>query len=334
MKVNNRHFLTVQDLGPETLSHLVKRSLILDSPRGSLSRPLTGRYVGVYFRAASTRTRTAFTVGAMRLGAEVIQYGPKDLQSTTGENTLDTGRVLSQFLDILVVRTNQALSEMQDFADQGWMSVINAMSENEHPTQAIADLVTIEEALGHLNGVHILYVGEGNNTAASLALAISQLPGMRLTLISPEGYGLPQEVLKRCLTSARTYGSVIESHHRMDYLPGRVDVVYTTRWQTMGEPKTDKNWRDKFAPYRITPALMSRVSKSAGTIFLHDLPAIRGSEVVDEVLDGSQSLAFRQAHHKLSSAMAILEWCGAPNADEVEITSSLATSSPSKLVHV
>lgn len=318
----NRHFLTLQEMGPDALYHLIKRAMFFDSPPGALSRPLSGKYVGVYFRAASTRTRTAFTVGAMRLGAEVLQYGPKDLQLTTGESVRDTGRVLSQFLDVLVVRTNRALSEMREFADQDRMSVINAMSENEHPTQAITDLVTIYEALGRLEGVHVAYIGEGNNTAAALALAISQVRGMRLTLLSPKGHGLADEVLRECVSSAERFGAAIESHHSMDRLPRHVDVVYTTRWQTMGEPKADPNWRSKFAPYRVTPDVMARLSKPE-TIFMHDLPAIRGSEVMDEVLDGPRSVAFRQAHNKLSGAMAVLEWCSASSASEEKLLASI-----------
>jgi ornithine carbamoyltransferase len=217
--------------------------------------------------------------------------------------------VLSQYLDALVVRTNQTLSEMKDFADQGRMSVINAMSENEHPTQAIADLVTIYEAVRRLNDVHVLYIGEGNNTAAALALAISQIPRMRLTIVSPPGYGLPDDLSRKCLNLARRYGSSIELRDSMNNLPTGVDVVYTTRWLTMGVPKGDLNWRENFSAFQITPAVMEMVSKGPDTIFLHDLPAMRGYEVVDEVLDGPQSIAFRQAYHKQSSAMAILEWC-------------------------
>ena len=307
--MSNRNFLTVGDLGPEGLKSLINRALTLNNPESKPPASLTGKYVGVYFRKSSTRTRTAFTLGAVRLGAQVIQYGPSDLQLVTGETARDTGLVLSQYLDLLVVRTNQSLSEMREFADQGRMSVINAMSENEHPTQAIADLVTIYEVLGHLDGVHVLYIGEGNNTAMALALAISQMPGMRLTLVSPKGYGLSDGAILACSRSAREYGVTIEQHHRMDDLPAHVDVVYTTRWLTMGEPRPSATWRDEFAPFTITPAVMARVSKSAETIFMHDLPAVRGSEVLDEVLDGPQSVALRQAHHKQSSAMAILEWC-------------------------
>jgi ornithine carbamoyltransferase len=200
---------------------------------------------------------------------------------------------------------------MRTLAAQSEMSVINAMSEYEHPTQAIADLATIKESLGRLHGVHVLYVGEGNNSAVALALAVAMSEGMRLTLVTPEGYGLPPGLLETVAAFARRSGATVEEHHDAASLPKGVDVVYTTRWQTMGVPKTDPDWQRKFVPYRVTQEMMSRVSKPSGTIFLHDLPAVRGSEVVDEVLDGPQSLAFRQARHKLTGAMAVLRWCAA-----------------------
>jgi ornithine carbamoyltransferase len=304
-----RHLLTLAEIGERNLSRLVEDSLAIAGGGDAGAKPLAGKVVGVYFRGASTRTRTAFSVGAMRLGAGVIAYGPHDLQINTGESISDTARVLSGFLDVLVVRTNDSFVEMRAFASQGEMAVINAMSENEHPTQAIADLVTIKETLGQLEGTHILYLGEGNNSAAALALAVALTPDMRLTLVTPEGYALPEADLKAAAALARLRGSVIEQHHRVDRLPRGVDVVYTTRWQTMGVPKSDPHWLERFEPYRVTQELMGEVSKPAGTIFLHDLPAVRGAEVVDEVLDGPQSLAFRQARHKMTSAMAVMSWC-------------------------
>jgi ornithine carbamoyltransferase len=304
-----RHFLSLSDFGPEELSSLVRETLTIAASQRNGHRPLEGKIVGIYFRRSSTRTRSAFTVGALKAGAHVISYGPNDLQIVTGETLRDTGRVLSGFLDVLVVRTNESISEMTALADQDRMSVINAMSDNEHPSQAIADLATIREALGRLEDVHVLYIGEGNNSAAALAFAAAQTPGMRLTLMTPEGYGLPGDDVERAHGLAERYGANIEQLHDLTALPRWVDVVYTTRWQTMGEPKADPNWLEKFEPYRVTPALMATVSKPAGTIFMHDLPAMRGFEVVDEVLDGPQSCAFRQAWHKLNSAMAILEWC-------------------------
>ena len=304
-----RHLLSIAGMGTSNLRCLLDLAYGIAAGKNGGMFPLRGKMVGTYFRRSSTRTRTSFTVAAVKLGAGTIHYGPRDLQLYTGESVRDTARVLSGFLDVLIIRTNEAIAEMELFAEQDTMSVINAMSENEHPTQAVADLVTIREALGRIEGIHILYVGEGNNTAASLALATAQLPKMRLTVVTPEGYGLNTNILCAARDFGARHGSVVEQHHRLDNLPRNVDVVYTTRWETAGEPKAENGWRKKFEPYCVTPKMMAEVSKGQETIFLHDLPAIRGSEVVDEVLDSPQSCAFELARHKLTSALAVLTWC-------------------------
>jgi ornithine carbamoyltransferase len=305
-----RHVLSLSDLGPEVLSHLVTRSLEIAAGNLNLLQPLKGKVVGIYFRRPSTRTRTAFTVGALRLGASTIAYGPNDLQIVTGESIPDTARVLSGFLDALVVRTNQSIEEMRLLASQGRMSVVNAMSHDEHPTQAIADLATLKEEFGHLDDLHVLYVGEGNNTASALALAVSLTPGMQLTMVTPRGYGLPNDLLQLARGLAKRNGAIIEEDHSIHSLPKRIDAVYATRWQTMGEPKPDPGWLDAFRPYKVTQDMMSEVSKPSGrTIFMHDLPAVRGCDVDGDVLDGPQSRTFRQAWHKMTSAMSVLEWC-------------------------
>jgi len=306
--VTARHLLSLSEIGPENLAWLVNRSLEI-ATHGVSVPPLLGRAIGIYFKRTSTRTRTAFSVAAIKLGATPVAYGPNDLQICTGETIEDTARVLSGYLDALVVRTNESIDEMRAFASQNDMAVINAMSDTEHPTQAIADLVTIKETFGRLQDVGVLYVGEGNNTASALALAVALTPGMRLTLLTPEGYGLSSSVLEKVRGLSRESGSVIEQHHDISSVRDKFDVVYTTRWQTMGDPKSDSNWKEKFKPYSVTQEFMQRFSKDGSTVFMHDLPAVRGDDVVDEVLDGPQSVAFRQARHKLTSAMAVLEWC-------------------------
>lgn len=303
-----KHVLSIAELGSRNLSDLVNQGVSMANANGRLRRLLENKVVGIFFRGTSTRTRTSFTVAALRLGAQTIHYGPQDLQLVTGESIEDTARVLSGFIDILVVRTNGDFAEMKAFASQDDMAVVNAMSENEHPTQAITDLITLKEAFGHLDGLHVLYIGEGNNSAASLALAVALTPGMRLTIITPEGYGLRQDILETSQHLAAQHAAAVYQHHEIDLLPSDVDAVYTTRWQTMGVAKADPHWLTKFAPYQITPEIMARASKSSRTIFLHDLPAIRGQEVVDEVLDGPQSVAFRQAQHKLTGALSVLAW--------------------------
>jgi len=302
-----RHVLSIADLGSATLRRLVDDGIAIARGEWSDRKPLAGKTVGIYFKKSSTRTRTSFTVGAMKLGASVIAYGPHDLQIVTGETLQDTARVLANYLDALVIRTNEPIAEMRALACHD-MSVINAMSENEHPTQALADLVTLEEAFGRLEGLHVLYLGEGNNSTTALALAFALLPRMQLTIVTPEGYGLPEDFLAQVRGIASGNGSTVEQHHDMAALPRGVDAVYTARWLTMGVEKKDADWVDRFRPYTITPAVMAEVSKP-GTLFLHDLPAMRGYEVVDEVLDGPQSIAFRQAYHKMTSAMAALNWC-------------------------
>lgn len=305
-----KHLLSVANLESETLLSLIENAVCIAEGRWRDRRPLADRVVGIYFRKTSTRTRTSFTVGAMKLGAQIIAYGPNDLQIVTGETMPDTARVLANYLDALVIRTNDSIEEMQQLASQDRMAIVNAMSEKEHPTQSLADLATLRERFGRLSGLHLLYIGDGNNSAAAISLAVARVPGMRLTLVTPEGYGLTASLLKEVQGTAVDHGSEVEQHHDLCRLPRRVDAVYTTRWLTMGVQKTDSDWVDRFRPYTVTTEIMANVSKPDGsTVFLHDLPAMRGYEVVDEVLDGPQSIAFRQAYHKMTSAMAVLDWC-------------------------
>lgn len=310
------HLLSISDQTGETLQELVERAVGFAAGRLEGRRPLAGRTVGLYFRRPSTRTRTSFTVGAMKLGAQVLAYGPNDLQLVTGETVPDTAKVLANYLDALVIRTNDTIEEMLQFASQDRMAVINAMSANEHPTQSLADLATLRERFGRLSGLHVLYIGEGNNSASAIALAMARIPGLRLTLVTPEQYGLPASFMAEVQATAAANGSEVEQHHDMGRLPRRgADAVYTTRWLTMGVPRSGDDWIPKFRPYTVTPEVMAEVSKPDGTtVFLHDLPAMRGYEVVDEVLDGPQSIALRQAYHKMTSAMAVLEWCLAGRA--------------------
>jgi ornithine carbamoyltransferase len=305
-----KHLLSISDLTGETVLALVERAVVLASGRAHGERPLAGRTVGVYFRKTSTRTRTSFTVGAMTLGAQVIAYGPNDLQIVTGETVPDTAKVLANYLDALVLRTNDSMEEMLQFASQDRMAVINAMSASEHPTQSLADLATLREHFGRLAGLHLLYLGEGNNSASAISLAVARIPGMQLTLVTPEEYGLSEDFMTAVGATAAAHGARVEQHHDMGRLPRHgADAVYTTRWLTMGVQRADADWLPKFRPYTVTPEVMAAVSKADGnTVFLHDLPAMRGYEVLDEVLDGPQSLALRQAYHKMTSAMAVLEW--------------------------
>ncbi|HYW08684.1 MAG TPA: hypothetical protein VE913_17110 [Longimicrobium sp.] len=303
-----RHLLSINDLDPSELTYLVERGVHHGRERTRAAETLRGMAVGIWFRKTSTRTRTSFTVGSARLGATPVAYGPADLQTNTGETVEDTARVLAGFLDALVLRSAGPVAEMRTLAAQNRMAVVNAMSENEHPTQALADLTTMLEHFGRLRGLHVLYAGEGNNSAAALALAIGRLPGMRLTLLTPPGYGLAADTLAQARAFARESGSSVEERHDTESVPRGVDVVYTTRWQTTGTTKPDPEWRTTFEPFSVTDALMEHAAGPRG-VFMHDLPAHRGEEVHASVLDGPRSIALRQAENKLYSAMSVLEWC-------------------------
>ncbi|HVF14981.1 MAG TPA: hypothetical protein VM942_10300, partial [Acidimicrobiales bacterium] len=267
------------------------------------------RVVAIYFRQTSTRTRTAFSAAALRLGAQILTYGPHDLQTNTGETYRDTGRVLATMVDMVVARTAGDPQELRDLAEQGRMPVVNAMTSDEHPTQAVADLATLLQHFNRIENLRVLYVGEGNNSASALALALARFPGNELYLRTPVGYGVAEDKLELARGHAARSGSCIEERHDMSTLPTAVDVVYTTRWQTTGTTKPDPDWHERFEPFQVNSQLMGYWP---GARFMHDLPAHRGEEVTAEVLDGPASLALPQAANKYHTALAILEWCLAP----------------------
>ncbi|KUL55237.1 ornithine carbamoyltransferase [Streptomyces sp. NRRL F-4489] len=301
-----RHLISLDDLSDADLRHLVERGAAFSAGTADAGRPLDGLVTGVYFAKTSTRTRTAFSAGTLRLGGSLIAYGPGDLQLNTGETSEDTGRVLSRMLDVLVARTAADPAEMRAWARQDRMAVINAMSAEEHPTQALTDLTTLYRHFGRVEGLRVLYLGEGNNTATALALALTRFPGVEFELRTPPGYGLPAGIAAKAAAQAAASGAVLREHHTMDDLPGGFDAVYTARWQTTGTSKADPDWRTVFAPFQVRAELWAG---SPDAVFLHDLPAHRGEEVTAEVLDGPRSLAFEQAGNKMHSAMAVLEWC-------------------------
>lgn len=300
-----RHLISINDLTDADLCAIVARGRHFRYA----SRPepvLDGAVVGVYFRKTSTRTRASFSSGALRLGGRLLTFGPDDLQTNTGETIEDTTEVLSRMLDILVARTTATTAELRTLAAQDRMSVVNAMSAVEHPTQALADLTTLLCQFGRIAGLRILYLGEGNSTAAALALALTRFSNVHLELRTPGGYGLPADVRERAAAQAVTASGVFVERHDVADLPEECDVIYTTRWQTTGSSKADPDWRERFEPFRVEAHLWRR---NPGAIFMHDLPAHRGVEVTAEVLDGAASIAFDQAENKMYGAMAVLDWC-------------------------
>ncbi len=300
-----RSIISLEDLATDDLRWLVERGCAY-AEGAAVEEVLRRRVVAIYFRQTSTRTRTAFSAAALRLGAQILTYGPHDLQTNTGETYLDTGRVLATMVDALVARTAGDPDELRDLAAQGRMPVVNAMTSDEHPTQAVADLATLLQHFGRIDHLKVLYLGEGNNSASALALGLSRFPGNVLYLRTPPGYGLAADKLKLAGAHADESGGLVEERHDLDALPEAVDAVYTTRWQTTGTTKPDPDWHDRFEPFQVNRQLMARWPAAR---FLHDLPAHRGEEVTADVLDGPASLALPQAANKYHTALAILEWC-------------------------
>ncbi|WP_424215828.1 ornithine carbamoyltransferase (plasmid) [Streptomyces sp. BI20] len=305
-----RHLISVNDLLDPELTALVTRAADLSERRVRSGNSLSGLVAGIHFLKTSTRTRTSFSTAALRLGADIVSFGPDDLQTNTGETLEDTAEVLSRMLDVLVVRSAGDPADLRAMAVQRRMSLVNAMTADEHPTQAVADLATLLVRFGRIEGLRVAYVGEGNNSAAALALTLSRFKGTHLELRTPPGYGLAPAVAAKARANAAAAGSTVVETHSMAEPLVDFDAFYATRWQTTGTEKPDPDWRGVFAPYQVTSALWER---SPEAVFLHDLPAHRGEDVTAEVLDGPRSLAFDQAENKMYAAMSVLEWCARRN---------------------
>ncbi|QLH25616.1 ornithine carbamoyltransferase [Streptomyces sp. Rer75] len=273
-----------------------------NSPKEFADR-LQGARVGLLFTAPSTRTRSSFWNAAVTLGCHTLHLGSSELQVSTGESWGDTGAVLAHYVDAAVVRTNGPQDELRQLAEP-LPATVNALTYEEHPTQAVADLCALRDHFGSAENLRLAYLGLVNNTARSLAQLACKVPGMRLDVYSPEGAGFPdEEVAEMNGTAGR---DVVSQRHSVPDAPHPVDGLYTTRWQSMGVAHEDPDWQSRFAPFRVTRSTMERFSGETEAVFLHDLPAIRDQEATSEVLDAPLSLVPRQAYHKTSAAAAAL----------------------------
>jgi ornithine carbamoyltransferase len=304
--MRNRSLISIQDLDPGELPVLVEEGCRVRDGALDYGGALRGKVVGLYFRRPSTRTRTSFYVAVRRLRGSAIFYAPGDLQLDNGESLEDTGTVLGLYLDTLVVRTDGPENEMRQLAEcGGGMAVVNALSRAEHPTQALADLITIRQEFGGLAGRHLLYVGAANNTSASLLLAASKVPDFRITVATPEPFAPEARLVALARENVRQSGARVELRHDVQQLPTKVDVVYTTRWQSMGKEPNHPGWRSYLNDFRVSEPFMRRVG-AEGAVFMHDLPASRGDEVTSGVIDASYSRVRPQAYNKLVAAMVVL----------------------------
>lgn len=301
---DTRPLLSLAGIAPADVAHLGDVAARYGRDPGELAGALDGARVGLVFTAPSTRTRVSFWSAATTLGCQVIHIGPADLQVNTGETWSDTGMVLANYLDALVVRTNGPQRELEELSSR-LPATVNAVTYEEHPTQAIADLCALRDHFGTAEGLRVAYLGQMNNTARALSLLACKTPGMTIDLYSPQGLGCTDEDVEQLNRLAGR--PAVRQFAEPPAGPDPVDAVYTTRWQAMGVAH-EAGWLDQFRPFAVTKEMMARFGDRSEAVFLHDLPAVREQEASSEVIDGSLSLVARQAYHKASAAAAALIW--------------------------
>ncbi len=294
-----RDFLTLRDLSADELNAALKRAAELKAGKDASACPLIGKSIGMLFEKASTRTRLSFQVGIYQLGAQTIYLNPNEIQFGRGETIEDTARVLSRYLNGFILRTF-AHKTIEAFARSAAIPVINGLTDLHHPCQALADLMTIKEEKGGFKGVHLVYIGDGNNVANSLIEAAS-MTGMQITIACPKGYEPDKAILKKAVSEG-TNARIINDPKKA--VKG-ADVLYTDVWVSMGQEKEVAKRKKIFKSYQINKTLLSLAKPDA--IVMHCLPAHKGEEITADVFESSQSVVFEQAENRLHAQKALLE---------------------------
>jgi ornithine carbamoyltransferase len=298
--VRGRDFISVADVSSEELDGLLTTAMGLKD--GALQGALAGRTLALVFEKPSLRTRVSFHVAMRHLGGDCIYLSPPEVGLGERETPADVARVLSRYVDCIAARTFR-METIHEIAQYATVPVINALSDDEHPCQTLADLLTVREKKGGLRGVTAAFIGDGNNVANSLALGAA-MSGMHLRVASPEAYEIPDEVRVRAQEIARTTGGSLELVRDPEKAVAGADVVYTDVWASMGQEREAAERKEYFAGYRVDGRLMAAAKPDA--IFMHDLPAHRGEEVTEAVIDGPQSVVFDQAENRLHAQKALL----------------------------
>jgi ornithine carbamoyltransferase len=288
----------------ETLS-LVDLGIKLksESRKGSLRHSLTGKVVGLLFEKASTRTRASFETAAYQLGGQAMYLRSDELQLSRGEPVKDTARILGSYLSGLVIRT-YAHRNLVEFAEYSPVPIVNALSDLEHPTQVIGDMMTIVEAKGKLEGLKFVWIGDGNNVCNSWLLGAACV-GMSMVVSCPKGCEPEEGVVEKAEKLASQSGG------RLEFVPDPqkavvgADVLYTDVWVSMGQEKGSKRKEQKFKGFQLNDKLVSKAK--ADCAVMHCLPAHRGHEITDQVLEGPRSIVWQQAENKLHGARVVLD---------------------------
>ncbi len=299
-----RHFLSIEDLSTDTLWFLWGLTRWLKQSPERFAHELTGHTLALIFQKPSTRTRVSFEVAMLQLGGQAIVLNARDLQLGRGETIADTARVLSRYVHGIVARVFDH-TDLVTLAQYARVPVINGLSDRLHPCQALADLYTILERFGRVSGIRLAYVGDGNNVCHSLLLAGSRV-GMHITVASPEGYTPGEDIVARACEYAAASGGSIRITHDPSEAVRDAHVVYTDVWASMGQEAEHAARVRVFRPYQINAQLMALADSQA--VFMHCLPAHRGEEVTDDVLDSPASIVWDQAENRLHTQKALLLW--------------------------
>ena len=297
-----RHLLTLDSLGRDGILTNLDLAAQLKARKGMARTALEGGRVGLIFDKPSTRTRVSFEAACWGLGMLPITLRSDELQIGRGETIADTARVLSRYLSAIVIRTFEQ-AKVEELARYASIPVINALTDDHHPCQALADVMTVREEFGRFDGIRVAFVGDGNNVSHSLIQAAGYL-GFTLAIATPSGYEPDDEVVAAARAGCAVNGGAIELGHDVKAAVRGADAVYTDVWASMGQEKEREERARAFTGYRVDSELMSLAAPRA--IFLHCLPAHRGDEVTDEVMDGPQSRVWDEAEDRWYTEAALL----------------------------
>ncbi len=302
--LRGRDFISIHDFSAGEIEYLLEIGADIKKlqKKGQLHHYLSGKTLGMIFQKSSTRTRVAFEVGMYQLGGHALFLSPRDIQVGRGETIKDTALVLDRMLDGIMIRTFSH-EEVLELAHWTSIPVINGLTDLLHPTQVIGDLMTIKEHQGKLKGLKCAFIGDGNNVAHSLLFGGAKV-GMDVVIAAPEGFAPDDKILQMAREDAGATGAklwVVEDP--VEAVDG-ADVVYTDVWASMGQEDEADEKEQKFLKYQVNSKLMNRAQKNA--IVLHCLPAKRGKEITDEVMDGPQSAVFDEAENRLHAHKAIM----------------------------
>jgi ornithine carbamoyltransferase len=304
--LRGKSFLRISDFQPSELLYMLDLAMDLKKmqKQGKPHPFLSGKVLGMIFEKSSTRTRVSFEVGMLQLGGHAIFLSSKDIQLGRGESISDTAKVLSRYVDGIMVRTfeHQAIEE---FAEAATVPVINGLTDLHHPTQVLADLLTILEHKGKLAGLKLCYIGDGNNNMAHSLMEGCVKVGMDISIASPDQYVPNESITDKVNEAAKLSGSKVEVTNNPSKAIKNADVVVTDVWTSMGQEDEQAHRLEVFEHFQVNPALCDKAKDDF--IFLHCLPAHRGEEVTADIIDGPHSVVFDEAENRLHAQKAILK---------------------------